>query len=87
MIDSGLVGSGRDTTRAEDAQETSTQSHISPSVLEYEDYIKFIYMGAHLLKGAKYAVPFRTQVYLAYKKQQPPLAPPSSTRRRLTVGS
>ena len=28
---------GRGTTRAEDAQGTPTQSHISPSILEYED--------------------------------------------------
>jgi len=37
VIDSGLVGSGRGTTRAEDAQGTPTQSHISPSILVYED--------------------------------------------------
>ena len=30
-------GSGRGTTRAEDAQGTPTQSHISPSILVYED--------------------------------------------------
>ena len=30
--------SGRGTTRAEDAQGTPTQSHISPSILVYEDY-------------------------------------------------
>ena len=29
--------SGRGTTRVEDAQGTPTQSHISPSILEYED--------------------------------------------------
>jgi len=42
LIDSGFVGStdlsGRGTTRAEDAQGTPTQSHISPSIQEYEDY-------------------------------------------------
>ena len=40
MIDSGLAGStaGRGTTRAKDAQGTPTQSHISPSILVYEDY-------------------------------------------------
>ena len=40
MIDPGLVGStdtGRGTTRAEDAPGTSTQSHISPIILVYED--------------------------------------------------
>ena len=42
VIDSGLVGSkdffsGRGTTRAEDAQGTPAQSHISPSILVYED--------------------------------------------------
>jgi len=29
---------GRGAARAEDAQETPTQSHISPSILVYEDY-------------------------------------------------
>ena len=41
MINSGLVGStdfsGRCAARAEDAQGTPTQSHISPSILVYED--------------------------------------------------
>ena len=38
MIDSGLVGStDGGTTRAEDAQGTPTQSHISPSILVYEE--------------------------------------------------
>ena len=32
-----LNGSGRGTARAEDAQGTPTQSHISPSILVYED--------------------------------------------------
>jgi len=36
LIDSGLF-SGRDAARAEDAQETPIQSHISPSLLVYED--------------------------------------------------
>ena len=38
-MDSGLVGStdGRGAARAEDAQGTPTQSHISPSILVYED--------------------------------------------------
>ena len=31
------VDSGRGAARAEDAQGTPTQSHISPSILEYED--------------------------------------------------
>ena len=38
LIDSGLV-TRRGTTRAEDAQGTPTQSHISPSILVYEDLI------------------------------------------------
>jgi len=53
MIDSGLVGSmdfhsshpqghGRGTTRAEDAQGTPTQSHISPSILLYEEKNVFV---------------------------------------------
>ena len=33
---------GRGATRAEDAQGTPTQSHISPSILVYEDNIYFI---------------------------------------------
>jgi len=32
-------GSGRGTTRAEDAPGTPTQSHTSPSILVYEDYV------------------------------------------------
>ena len=42
VVDSGLVGSadsGRGTTRAEDAQGTPTESHLSPSMLVYEDNI------------------------------------------------
>ena len=31
-----LIDSGRDAARAEDAQETPTQSHISPIILVYE---------------------------------------------------
>jgi len=31
--------SGRGTTRAEDAQGTPSQSHISPSILVYEEYL------------------------------------------------
>ena len=41
LKDLGLLGStdlsGRGTTIAEDAQGTPTQSHISPSILVYED--------------------------------------------------
>ena len=39
VIDSGVVCSGRGAARAENAQETSTQSHscISPRILVYED--------------------------------------------------
>ena len=33
--------SGRGTARAEDAQGTPTQSHISPSILVYEEYTPF----------------------------------------------
>ena len=39
VIDSGLA-SRRDTTRVEDAQGTPIQSHISPSILVYEDYLQ-----------------------------------------------
>ena len=37
LIESWLVCFGRGTTRAEDAQGTPTQRHISPSILVYED--------------------------------------------------
>ena len=33
----GVIDSGRGTTKAEDAQGTPTHSHISPSILVYED--------------------------------------------------
>ena len=33
----GMIDSGRGTTRAEDAQGTPTQSHISPSIRVYEE--------------------------------------------------
>ena len=33
----GWLNSGRGTARAEDAQETPTQNHLSPSILVYED--------------------------------------------------
>ena len=36
------VGSGRGTTRAEDAQGTPTQSHISPSILVYEEQLAHV---------------------------------------------
>jgi len=39
LIDSGLVDYGRGAARAEDAQGTLTQSHISPSILVYEDKV------------------------------------------------
>jgi len=45
MIDSGLVGRG--TARAEDAQGTPTQSHISPSILVYEDKPRPVSHDAH----------------------------------------
>ena len=46
-IDSGLVrGSGREATRAEDAQGTTTQSHISPSIeVSEENPPFFIYFS------------------------------------------
>ena len=39
VLREGRLISGRGTTRAEDAQGTPTQSHISPSVLVYEKYL------------------------------------------------
>ena len=50
VIDSGLVGStdsGRGTARAEDAQGTPTQSHISPSILLYEDNQQSLSLQGH----------------------------------------
>jgi len=38
--------SGRGTTRAEDAQGTPTQSHISPSLLVYEEYVPTLLLRA-----------------------------------------
>ena len=37
MIKSGLLGTGRGAARADDAQETPTQSHISLNILFYEE--------------------------------------------------
>ena len=42
MIDSGLEGSGRGAARAEDAQGTPTQSHVSPSILVYFTTLRLI---------------------------------------------
>jgi len=56
VIDAGLVGStdgGRDATRAEDAQGTPAQSHISPSILVYEDKIGRKKCAAVLFYDAK----------------------------------
>jgi len=36
----GTIDSVRGTARAEDAQGTPTQSHISPRILVYEDYMR-----------------------------------------------
>ena len=37
VLDSGLVGSGKDAARAKDAEGTPSQSHISPSILVYKE--------------------------------------------------
>jgi len=37
-----MIDSGRGTTKAEDAQGTPTQSHISPSILVYEDKLALL---------------------------------------------
>ena len=37
-LDSGFYLSGRGAARAEDAQTTPTESHVSPSILVYEDH-------------------------------------------------
>ena len=48
-----MIHLGRVTTRAEDAQETPIQSHISPSVLVYEDgKSKWWILGLADRKGA-----------------------------------
>ena len=39
---------GRDTTRAEDAPGTPTPSHVSPSILVYEEYTGNLWTGLHL---------------------------------------
>ena len=57
MIDSGLVG----TRRAEETQGTPTQSHISPSILVYEDKAPYI-RRATLLKGEARNLQLRKQV-------------------------
>ena len=51
VIDSGLVGptDGSGTTRAENAPGTTTQSHISPSVLLCEDKDAFLWVPQELL--------------------------------------
>ena len=42
MVDSGLVSTtDLGTTREEDAQETTTQSHILPSIPVYEEIVDF----------------------------------------------
>ena len=52
---------GKGTPRAKDAQRTPTQSHISPSVLRYEDwFLKFSPVEAALQKCA--AIPRRARI-------------------------
>jgi len=64
-----LCLSGRGTTRAEDAQGTPTQSHISPSILEYEEYTPLArHLGDQLVELDLAGI----QGYLAHKKQPPP---------------
>ena len=68
MIDSGLVGStdfsGRGAARAEDAQGTPTQNHVSPSILVYEEKTRV--EGLTLLRDNLFAVlsfEFRISVF------------------------
>ena len=76
---------GMGTTRAEDAQGTPTQSHISPSILVYED-ILLVQEGHYLLLLADGSL-------MAYRgtspmrNSPPPLGPPYGPRHRPTVGS
>ena len=49
LVDSGLAGRG--TARAEDAHGTPTQSHISPSILVYKDYVGAVRFLGHSHAG------------------------------------
>ena len=85
LADEGWLAHGRGTTRAEDAQGTPTQSHISPSILVYED-ILLVQEGHYLLLLADGSL-------MAYRgtspmrNSPPPLGPPYGPRHRPTVGS
>ena len=46
-----VIDSGRGTTRAEDAQGIPTQSHVSPSILVYEDKSPFAPNWREMLVG------------------------------------
>jgi len=76
-----MIGSGRGTTRAEDAREgTPTQSHSSQIILVYEE--KQV-QNPGLAAGN---VP-SLQGYLAHKKQRSTLGAPCAPRYSPTVGS
>ena len=64
---------GRGTARAEDAQGTPTQSHVSPSILVYEDTV----LAFHCTYLSP--IPVRTGTYRVtslIRKRPPPLGPP-----------
>ena len=76
---------GRGTTRAEDAQGTPTQSHISPSILVNEDYSDRKQHDLH--PSSAYRCDRVTeqvlQGYLAHKKPPLPLGLPNGPRQML----
>ena len=65
---SGLIDSGRGAASAEDAQGTPTQTHISPSILVYEDYAPG-FEGARNLCGT--ASPLRVIAHVHAVKPAP----------------
>ena len=54
LIDSGSWGlSGRGTTRAEDAEGTPTESHVSLSILVYEEKSGTVFLGGGGMLGSE----------------------------------
>ena len=67
LCDTHLQGWRLGVGRAEDAQGTPTQRHVSPSVLVYEDTIEFCRCGRLGVETV-----LALQGHLAHKKQRPP---------------
>jgi len=85
--------SGRGAARAEDAQGTPTQRHIS-RILVYADERRegrtrtFLEREGRTIPGLlDRKVHHAVQGYLAHTKPPPPLGPPEGPRHRPTVGS